>query len=92
MIHIFHHCLCSLHVDGNYWKTGKTSRLIELRESFTLHKQEKSSDANKYFLSRNSGSVQHQTLYQSFVLSPYTANYRFMYSIYPLYSTIPPSP
>ena len=41
----------SLHDCGNYWQTGRRARLIELRESITLHKQDISSDANKSHLS-----------------------------------------
>ena len=56
-------CICSLHVYGNYCQTGRISLLIELRESFTLHKQDKSSDAYKSLVSLNSNSVQHQIIY-----------------------------
>ena len=46
--------LCVTHVNGKYCQTGRKSQLIELRESFALHKQDKSSDAGKSLVSLNS--------------------------------------
>ena len=48
---LFYMKSCSLHVYGNYWQTGRISRLIEIRASFTLHKQDKSSAAKPSYLS-----------------------------------------